>query len=77
MICTGKNNSKQDILHILETRFLTTSTLFRFFWNLSPECFPGSAFKLSSKQHVDYLSQLTGSVQLPEPSVHKPEPLRI
>ena len=29
--------------------------------------FPESAFKLSSKQPVDYLSQLTGSVQLPEP----------
>ena len=28
---------------------------------------PESAFKLSSKQPVDYLSQLTGSVQLPEP----------
>lgn len=29
--------------------------------------FPESAFKLSSKQPVDYLSQLTSSVQLPEP----------
>ena len=28
---------------------------------------PESAFKLSSKQPVDYLSQFTGSVQLPEP----------
>ena len=28
---------------------------------------PESAFKLSSKQPVDYLSQLTSSVQLPEP----------
>ena len=30
-------------------------------------CIPVSAFKLSSKQPVDYLSQLTSSVQLPEP----------
>ena len=33
---TTIQKQKQDILHFLETRFSTKSTIFRLFWNLSP-----------------------------------------
>ena len=80
---TTIQKQKQDILHFLETRFSTKSTIFRLFWNLSPECFSvfsifqkaPSSCPVNSLQTTCHSSQAQFNFQ--SRTVHKPELLRI